>query len=44
MNVLECDECGYSRSNEDDGRWFDDVDGVLLCSECWYDDEAKVFN
>lgn len=34
MRVLECTVCGYQRSNEDDGRMFDEnEDGELVCSE-----------
>lgn len=34
MRILQCEDCGYQRSNEDDGRMFgEDAAGRLLCSD-----------
>jgi hypothetical protein len=32
-SIIECDNCGYSRSSEDDGRQF-----IEVCSICYKED------
>lgn len=34
MDVLVCDNCGYERSSEQDGRSFDKVCGICYDDSC----------
>lgn len=34
QSIIECDNCGYSRSSEEDGRQFEEVCGVCYDDSC----------
>ena len=33
-SIIECDNCGYSRSSEDDERMFETVCGICYLEQC----------
>lgn len=33
-SIIECDNCGYSRSSEEDGQMFHEVCGICYDDEC----------
>lgn len=33
-SIIECDNCGYSRSSEEDGRSFVEVCGICYWEDC----------
>ena len=34
LSIIECDNCGYSRSSEEDGRMFHEVCGICYLEQC----------
>lgn len=34
QSIIECDNCGYERSSEQDGRMFHEVCGICYNEEC----------